>query len=134
LGQVEYKFDKRDGKFKWIEINARSWLSIFLATLSGVNFAAIMYYASIGKELDPVTEQIDGVQWVSHVEEFLTVTGEILKRKFNLRDWLKNRPKGKDVIFGWKDPLPGLVAPIFAIHSFLNKRRKNRGRFQKRLT
>jgi predicted ATP-grasp superfamily ATP-dependent carboligase len=134
LGQVEYKLDPRDGKYKMIELNARSWLSIFLATLSGVNFAAIMYYSSIGKELNPVTEQVDGVEWVSHVEEFLTVTGEILKRQFNLREWIKNRPKGKDVIFGWKDPLPGLIAPIFAIHSFLKKRRKGRGRFQKRLT
>jgi predicted ATP-grasp superfamily ATP-dependent carboligase len=134
LGQVEYKLDPRDGKYKMIELNARSWLSIFLATLSGVNFAAIMYYSSIGKELDSVTEQVDGIEWVSHVEEFLTVTGEILKRKFNLLEWIKNRPKGKDVIFGWKDPLPGLIAPIFAIHSFLKKRRKSRGRFQKRLT
>lgn len=134
LGQVEYKLDPRDGKYKLIELNARSWLSIFLATLSGVNFPAIMYYSSIGKKLDPVTEQIDGVEWVSHVEEFLTVIGEILKRKFRLRDWIKSLPKGKDVIFGWKDPLPGLIAPIFAINSYFQKRRKSNGRFQKRLT
>jgi len=105
-----------------------------MATLSGVNFPAIMYHSSSGNKITPVTKQIDGIEWVSHVEEFLTVTGEILKRKFDLRDWLRNKPKGKDVIFGWKDPLPGLIAPIFAIHSYFQKRRKSQGRFQKRLT
>jgi predicted ATP-grasp superfamily ATP-dependent carboligase len=134
LSYIEYKLDVRDGKYKLIELNARSWLNQFIATLSGVNFQAVMYYDCNGKNVRPITKQEDGIEWVSWVDEFLSVTGEILKRKFSLRDWIKNRPKGKDVIFGWKDPLPGLIAPIFAIHSFFKKRRKSRGRFQKRLT
>lgn len=131
MGQVEYKFKQRDGKYKWIEINPRSWLSIFIATLSGVNFPSIMYHSSSGKEIAPVTKQIDGIEWISHVEEFHTVTGEILKRNFNLRDWLENKPKRKDVIFGLKDPLPGLIVPIFAIHSFFRNSEKARGDFRR---
>ena len=40
---IEYKLDPRDGQYKLIELNARSWLNQFMATLSGVNFPAIVY-------------------------------------------------------------------------------------------
>lgn len=133
LGYIEYKFDQRDGQYKLIELNARSWSTLFMGTLCGVNLPAVMYRAITENKFDPIVGQKDGVEWVSHVEELLSVSGEILKRQFNFRDWSRHLPKGKDVIFGWKDPLPGLIAPFYAIHSYFNRRKKSRGRFQKRI-
>jgi predicted ATP-grasp superfamily ATP-dependent carboligase len=134
LSYIEYKLDMRDGKYKLIELNARSWLNQFLATKSGVNFPAIMYWSIIGKKINPVTEHNHGIAWVSYVEEFLSVMGELLKRKFNLREWIINRPSGKDIIFGWNDPLPGFIAPINAIRTYFKKRKENKEVFLKRLT
>jgi predicted ATP-grasp superfamily ATP-dependent carboligase len=50
LVQIEFKLDKRDKKFKLIEINPRAWSWIRLATDSGVNLPLIQYYCMIGKK------------------------------------------------------------------------------------
>lgn len=44
ISQVELKHDARDGLYKLLEINARSWFWIKLAAFSGVNLPLIQYY------------------------------------------------------------------------------------------
>ncbi len=44
ISQVELKRDDRDGLYKLIEVNGRSWLWIKLAAFSGVNLPLIQYY------------------------------------------------------------------------------------------
>lgn len=48
IAQVEYKLDVRDGLYKLIEVNGRSWLWIKLAAFSGVNLPLIQYYDLTG--------------------------------------------------------------------------------------
>ncbi len=48
ISQVEYKLDVRDGLYKLIEVNGRSWLWIKLAAFSGVNLPLIQYYDLTG--------------------------------------------------------------------------------------
>jgi len=43
ISQVEYKLDDRDGRYKLIEVNGRSWLWVKLAAFSGVNLPLIQY-------------------------------------------------------------------------------------------
>lgn len=50
ISQVELKRDDRDGKYKLIEVNGRSWLWIKLAAFSGVNLPLIQYYDLTGDE------------------------------------------------------------------------------------
>lgn len=56
ISQVEFKYDHRDGKYKLIEINPRSWLWIGLAVGMGVNIPAMAYADAVGVEL-PKQEQ-----------------------------------------------------------------------------
>lgn len=44
ISQVEFKYDARDGLYKLMEINGRSWLWIKLAAFSGVNLPLIQYF------------------------------------------------------------------------------------------
>ncbi len=48
ISQVELKHDARDGRYKLLEINARSWFWIKLAAYSGVNLPLIQYYDLTG--------------------------------------------------------------------------------------
>lgn len=48
IAQVEYKLDDRDGCYKLIEVNGRSWLWIKLAAFSGVNLPLIQYFDLTG--------------------------------------------------------------------------------------
>jgi len=44
ISQVEFKYDVRDGLYKLLEINGRSWHWIKLAAFSGINLPLIQYY------------------------------------------------------------------------------------------
>ena len=44
ISQVEFKLDDRDGLYKLLEINGRSWSWIKLPAFSGVNLPAIQYF------------------------------------------------------------------------------------------
>ena len=63
ISQVEFKHDARDGLYKLLEINGRSWSWIKLPAVSGVNLPLIQYYDLTG---DPrlaealAAEQDDG--------------------------------------------------------------------------
>jgi predicted ATP-grasp superfamily ATP-dependent carboligase len=48
ISQVETKFDARDGRFKLLEVNGRSWLWIKLAAFSGVNLPLAQYFDLTG--------------------------------------------------------------------------------------
>jgi D-aspartate ligase len=48
ISQVEFKYDVRDGLYKLLEINGRSWHWIKLAAFSGVNLPSIQYYDLTG--------------------------------------------------------------------------------------
>ena len=132
LAYIEYKYDARDGQYKLIELNARSWLNQLMATLSGVNFQHIMYCDKTGQPLPDIKAQVDGVPWISRTEEFFYVIGDIKRGRFNLKRWLQNRPQGRDLIFGWGDPLPAWMVPLYLLESYIKTRSKVRKLFTKR--
>lgn len=48
ISQVEYKRDHRDGEYKLLEVNGRSWLWVKLAAFSDVNLPLMQYYDLTG--------------------------------------------------------------------------------------
>jgi predicted ATP-grasp superfamily ATP-dependent carboligase len=48
ISQAEFKFDARDGLYKFLEVNWRAWLWVKLAASSGVNLPLIQYYDLTG--------------------------------------------------------------------------------------
>ncbi len=48
IAQVEYKLDRRDGLYKLLEVNGRSWLWVKLAAFSGVNLPLLQYFDLTG--------------------------------------------------------------------------------------
>ena len=62
VSDVEFKRDPRDGRFKFMEINARQGYWIALARAAGVNLSYIAYRDAIGQPC-PQCRQRDGVRW-----------------------------------------------------------------------
>jgi predicted ATP-grasp superfamily ATP-dependent carboligase len=120
---IEYKLDSRDGQYKLIEINARFWKNFFMATLAGINFPYIAYLSNIRSSIPKHKKQKEGVEWVFWIEEILYLLMDLFTKKTRLKDWFKDRPKGKDVIFGWKDPLPVFMIPLYMIQKFCKNSR-----------
>lgn len=54
VAMVEFKKDRRDGKFKLMEINPRFWGAMPLAVACGVNFPDLLCRHALGESVTPV--------------------------------------------------------------------------------
>lgn len=92
ISQVEFKLDPRDGLYKLMEINPRSWSWIKLAASSGVNLPAIQYYDLSG---DPrLKEALARPQengWM-FVNEYYVIHNRLSAERKLIRESRKTRP------------------------------------------
>jgi predicted ATP-grasp superfamily ATP-dependent carboligase len=62
VAMVEYKFDRRDGRPKFMEVNGRFWGSLQLAIDAGMNFPLLLYRLAAGESLPPTFDFKVGVR------------------------------------------------------------------------
>jgi predicted ATP-grasp superfamily ATP-dependent carboligase len=109
ISQVEFKLDPRDGQFKLMEVNARSWQWQQLSTACGVDLANVAYQDALGEYVRPARADGYGKRWVLAEKDLTMTPSETLRRKTSLRGWLKSwRGVVMDGIFSRSDPWPGL--------------------------
>jgi predicted ATP-grasp superfamily ATP-dependent carboligase len=109
ISQVEFKLDPRDGLYKLIEINARSYSWQYLATACGVNLAYLAYQDALGQSVPSVTSHTYDKRWLLLPVDFVLTPLEILRGQYALGAWLKTlRHVSAAGIFSWDDPKPML--------------------------
>lgn len=110
VAMVEFKKDKRDGKYKLMEINPKLWGSLELAICAGVNFPQLLLDTSGGKPAKEAGQYRQVVfQWLINGELF-----HFLERPRSLPGIIKSLFVSKKD-FRWSDLKPNLfqVANIF---------------------
>lgn len=108
--EVEYLKDPRDGQYKLIEINARTWLWVGLARACGVDFAGMAYDYVNNQNIEYPDGYDTNLKWNNCVTDTLILLQYIKAGKFNIGNYFKSI-KGKKVnaVFDIKDPFPGLM-------------------------
>ena len=121
LAEVEFMKDDRDGKFKFIEINARTWGWHTLAKAAGVNLPFVLYQSMVyGKQEDFHSE--DGVKWIRLLTDIPTVLIEIIKGRMSFMEYLKSfNGKKEFAVWSLKDPLPFLVEILLIPYLWLKR-------------
>ena len=116
IGSAEFKIDKKDGKFKLIEINPRYWQQNYLATYCGVNFPHINYTDLMQIKTQNSTDFDTGVKWINKQLDFNSFLFYYRKRELSFWEWRKSY-RGRLVFsnFLWNDPLPALYNVGFGI-------------------
>jgi len=115
---AEFKYDHRDGKYKLVEINARSWWQNAHPTRSGINIIELAYKHAIGS-LQDHEEDLNrykyGVKWIYLYHDFYAAR----KLKMNVFSWLLSlRGERSFAIWAPDDPYPMMV---FVSSIFYNK-------------
>lgn len=109
LVEMEYKLDPRDGKYKLLDVNGRTWGYHTLGFGAGVDFPWMLYTDQVGGEVTVCTAR-RGVKWIRLITDVPTGVLDIFGGRQGFWGYLRTL-KGFDIesVFSLQDPLPGLV-------------------------
>ena len=108
LVEVEYKLDERDGRFKLLDVNARTWGYHTLGERAGVDFPYLLFADQVGLPVEPGRSRA-GVSWIRLVTDLPTGAAELFAGRLRLREYLRTLRADTEAVFSRDDPLPGLV-------------------------
>jgi len=113
IADIDVKYDARDGRYKYLELNPRLGLCHYFGTRCGVNLTLDAYRLACGDELPAAPPQIEGRTFLAVIEEIgarlhdgdavLPVIRDVLLA-------LERRPVGP--YFAWDDIWPGPSAAL----------------------
>lgn len=109
LAEVEYKLDPRDGKYKLLDVNARTWGFHALGSPAGVDFSYLLYADQIGEPVATCRGR-SGVGWIRMVTDFPTSIGDIWAGRLTPRAYLGSLMDFKiESVFSSEDIIPTLA-------------------------
>jgi phosphatidylserine decarboxylase precursor-related protein len=110
LVEVEFKFDRRDGHFKLLDVNPRVWTWHALCRRAGVDFPYLMWRVAHGDHVSPL-RGCPGVRWIRMSTDLPSAAVQLWRRQLSLRDYAASL-KGpvEFAIFAADDPAPALMS------------------------
>lgn len=107
----EFKFDKRDNKFKLMEVNVRATLPERLFFAAGINFPYIIYMDRVNGVNIPLQSYTCNIYWI---DNFMDILGFFKWRKienYGFKEYIRPYLKKKKVfcVPFFNDPLPFIV-------------------------
>jgi D-aspartate ligase len=109
LVELEYKLDPRDGQYKLLDVNARTWGYHTLGFGAGVDFPYLLYADQLGRPVEPCRGRI-GVRWIRLVTDLPVGVVEVLGGRLDVQAYLRSlRRPHVEAVFSREDPLPGLA-------------------------
>jgi D-aspartate ligase len=109
LVELEYKLDPRDGAYKLLDFNARTWGYHSLGGAAGVDFPYLQFADQLGHPVEPCRAR-PGVRWVRALTDLPTVVAAIVDGHLDLQPYRRSlRPFHTEAVFSLDDPLPAAV-------------------------
>lgn len=120
--EIEFLQDPRDGQYKLIEINARTWLWVDLARMCGVDFALYAYNFVNGIENDYSVSYGLNKEWMHYLTDIPFSILGMLKGEYTLKEIMSSYyRKPAPAVFRRSDLLPSF-AELFLLPSMILKR------------
>jgi D-aspartate ligase len=125
LVEVEFKEDPRDGKFKLLDVNARTWGFHSIGVPAGVDFPFLMFADQLGLPIERCAAKA-GIGWLRAVTDLPTVISDLWAGELNLGSYWRSLKRVRaESVFCAKDPLPSiaelLMLPYLASKKYLVK-------------
>lgn len=107
LVELEYKRDPRNGAYKLLDVNARTWAYHSLGQSAGVDFPYLLYRDQMGAQVSEAHAR-PGVHWVRLATDLPNAMRDIRAGTLRSRDYLRSlRSADVEAVFSLRDPLPG---------------------------
>jgi D-aspartate ligase len=113
VANVEFKRDRRDGKLKLIECNARFTAANCLLAKSGIDLASFVYYRLLGTPLElPSSFKVGKRLWYPW-QDFNSFLAIRRRGETTFGRWVKSLMHLQSFpYFAWDDPRPSLLAAM----------------------
>ena len=103
---AEFKLDPRDGVFKLLEVNCRSWWFNGFAADCGVDTTLMAYDDALGLDVEPVASYKEGAKLVYSFNDLRAAWRLFRRSELEVGKTLKFWAGASDALFRWDDPLP----------------------------
>lgn len=109
LVEVEYKRDLRDGQYRLLDVNGRTWGYHTIGRRAGIDFPYLLFADQMNEPVAPCKGKA-GVRWIRLLTDFPTGVLEVVKGKTEGRAYLQSlMDYDEEAVFSLEDPLPGMV-------------------------
>ena len=109
LVEIEFKRDPRDGRYKLLDVNARTWGFQALGRAAGVDFPYLLFADQIGQATLPARGPA-GKGWLRLVTDAPTSAVAILQRQLTIREFARSVKRTHiESVFDRRDPLPSIA-------------------------
>lgn len=109
LAEVEYKRDPRDGKYKLLDVNARTWGFHALGRPAGVDFSYLLYADQVGEVVGPCRGRA-GVGWIRMITDIPTSISDLVHGRLNFGAYSDSmKHLGVESVFSAEDIFPSIA-------------------------
>ncbi len=121
LVEIEYKLDPRDGVYRLLDVNARTWGYHALGARLGVDFTHMLYQDQLGEIPNPASAR-PGVAWVRLVTDLPTAAAGLAHGRLGFGEYARSMRRARcEAVFSAHDPLPTLAEVALLPHLYVSR-------------
>jgi len=109
LVEIEFKYDAREGRYKILDVNTRSWTWIALGAAAGIDFPMLQWRVATGEEAVLPNRSVK-TRWLYFSRDLAASICQVLAGTLSPIAYLRSlRRPLVFAVFAWDDPLPALL-------------------------
>jgi predicted ATP-grasp superfamily ATP-dependent carboligase len=124
LAEVEFKFDPRDGKYKILDVNPRTWGWHTLGKAAGMDFPYLLWRQAVGLPVVPI-DTYRRAAWIREITDFVAIA-KSRDRMAEVKRLLRALYSCKftSATFSLLDPVPFFAEFALWVSSGLSRQKK----------
>ena len=121
IAEVEFKLDRRDDRYKILDVNARAWTWTALGFAAGIDFPYALWRVAMGEVVDPVAAR--EAAWMHVSRDAVAAAQLMLAGRLSPAGYLRSlRTPLAFAAFAADDPIPGVAELPLALARALTHR------------
>jgi D-aspartate ligase len=109
LVEIEFKHDERDGGYKILDVNPRTWGYHSLGARAGAEFPLLLFRDQLAEPVSPLRAKA-GVKWIRLSTDLPTAVPELLARRLPWGEYIRSVLSADvEAVFEHDDLLPALA-------------------------